>query len=135
MTGCGKRETKLIERVKRIPMSGAKDTLYMERSKAWNTRQVEAPIDSNRQSITFRPLPGELAYVILQNMGGVPLRRDTVRKETTFACEEYLQTMTLDTNLRIHVEFQNYRTPTTDVSVFIRTPDSAYRQIRFEGKK
>jgi hypothetical protein len=135
LAACGKKETRLVMNAKRIPISGARDTLFMERSKFWDDRNHKSAVDSNRQTISFIPLQKEVAFVTLQNMGGVPLRRDTIRAERSFPAEDYLQTMTKDTNLRLRIDFQNYRIPPTDVIIYIRTPDSAYERIRFEGKR
>jgi hypothetical protein len=131
-----KNDAWLINEEKVIPVTGAIDTLYFERSKFWDTRAEKASVEENRQEITFVPLsPKEKLFVVVQNMGGVPLRRDTIRTTKTFPAETFLRTFTKDTNLRIHVEFTDWKKTPTDVVVYIRHVDSIYRSIRFEGAK
>jgi hypothetical protein len=64
-------------------------------------------------------------------MGGVPLRRDTVRGLMQVPAEQYLRTGTQDTNMHLHIEFPDYRKPSTDVIVLVRNRDSVYREILF----
>lgn len=130
LAGCGK-EARVINRVKEIPLVGGRDTIYFERSQYWDRSRSIAWVDSNRQIITFRPASGSVAYVTLQNMGGVPLRRDTLRGTMQMPAEQYLRTGTQDTNMHLHIEFPDYRKPTTDVIVLIRNRDSVYREILF----
>jgi hypothetical protein len=123
-----------VDEDKVIPVTGAIDTIYFERSKFWDTRSQKATVEENRQDITFVPLSEkERMFVIVQNMGGVPLKRDTVRTRKTVKAEELLRTVTKDTNLRIHIEFNDWKKTPTDVVVYIRKADSVYRNIRFEG--
>ncbi len=134
LLGCGKGPARLVDAVKEIPLSGGKDTMFMERSSYWDGRQSVARTDSNRQIITFKPLPGEVAFVTLRNMGGVPLRRDTIRSARQESAEHFLRTGTLDTNMHIHIEFADWKRAPTDVVVFIRNRDSVYREFLFSGK-
>lgn len=128
--GCG-REARVVNRVKEIPLVGGRDTVYFERSAYWDRGRSRAWVDSNRQTITFRPGSGSTVFVTLQNMGGVPLRRDTLRAAMQLPAEQYLRTGTLDTNMHLHIEFSDYRKPSTDVIILIRNRDSVYREILF----
>lgn len=129
---CGKGPARLIDAVKEIPLSGAHDTLYMERSSYWDRRGLSvARTDSNRQTITFKPAPGDVAFVTLRNMGGVPLKRDTIRGVQREAAEHFLRTGTRDTNMHLTIGFSDPHRPETDVIVFIRNVDSAYREFLF----
>jgi hypothetical protein len=130
LAGCGK-EARVVNRVKEIPLVGGRDTVYFERSEYWDRSRSIAWIDSNRQLITFRPPAGTVAYVTLQNMGGVPLKRDTIRALRQVSAEQYLRTGTQDTNMHLHIDFPDYRKPSTDVIIFIRNRDSIYREILF----
>ena len=134
LSGCGKGPARMVDAVKEIPLSGARDTMYMERSSYWDRRQSIARTDSNRQTITFKPMPGEIAYVTLRNMGGVPLRRDTINGVRHESAEQFLRTGTLDTNMHIHIEFPDWKKAPTDVVVFIRNRDSVYREFLFFGR-
>ncbi len=132
-SGCSNK-ARIVNTVKEVPISGALDTVFFERSKYWDREQPEARVDSNRQTITFRPSGKDVAYAILQNMGGVPLRRDTIRGQKSIPAEQYLRTVTRDTNLRLHVEFSDWRRPATDIIVYLRNRDSVYREVLVRGK-
>lgn len=119
----------MINAVKEIPLSGGRDTMYMERSNYWGRRAART--DSNRQTITFKPAPGDVAFVTLRNMGGVPLKRDTVRAFQKVSAEHFLRTGTRDTTMRLTIDFPNPRRPPTEVLVFIRNLDSVYREYLF----
>jgi hypothetical protein len=131
IVGCG-RHARLVNKVKEIALVGGRDTVYFERSEYWDRGRGIAWVDSNRQTVSFRPAAGTIAYVSLQNMGGVPLKRDTVRGPLQFSAEHFLRTGTLDTNMHLHVDFPDYRKPPTDVIVLIRNRDSVYREILFK---
>ncbi|HWF44497.1 MAG TPA: hypothetical protein VG537_07640 [Candidatus Kapabacteria bacterium] len=134
LVACGRKPASLIEAVKEIPLSGGHDTIYMERSRAWDRGRDIARADSNRQTIGFRPAPGEIAFVTLRNMGGVPLKRDTIRGAIREPAEIFLRTGTLDTNMNLHIEFPDWHRPQTDVIVYIRNRDSVYREFLFVGR-
>jgi hypothetical protein len=134
LVSCGRRPARLIEAVKEIPLSGGHDTIYMERSHAWDRGRDIARTDSNPQTIGFRPIPGEIAFVTLRNMGGVPLKRDTIRGPIREPAEIFLRTGTLDTNMHLHIEFLDWHRPQTDVVVYIRNRDSVYREFLFVGR-
>jgi hypothetical protein len=131
LAGCG-REARVVNKVKQISLVGGRDTIYFERSTYWDRDRSIAWVDSNRQTISFRPSAGVVAYISLQNMGGVPLRRDTLRAPMQIAAEQFLRTGTLDTNMHLHIDFPDYRKPPTDVIVLIRNRDSVYREILFK---
>jgi hypothetical protein len=128
--GCG-RKARIVNKVKEISLVGGRDTVYFERSSQWDRGRSIAWVDSNRQSISFRANSGTIAYITLQNMGGVPLRRDTLHGPLQVPAEQYLRTGTLDTNMHLHVDFPDYRKPPTDVIVLVRNRDSVYREILF----
>ncbi len=131
---CGKKEVRLIDKVKQISLSGGRDTVYMERSRYWDDGRDIARSDSNRQMITFNPGSTPITYVTLENMGGVPLRRDTIRGLVKESAEMFLRTGTLDTNMHLHIDFPDYKKPQTDVVIYIRNRDSVYREIMFVGQ-
>jgi len=132
LASCGKGPARLIDAVKEIPLSGGHDTMFMERSSYWDYggRSI-ARTDSNRQTISFKPASGDVAYVTLRNMGGVPLKRDTIRSAIRLPAEQFLRTGTRDTNMHLTIDFPDPRRPETDVIVFIRNLDSAYREFLF----
>ena len=134
ISSCGHGPARLIDAVKEIPISGGHDTMYMERSSHWDRNRHIARTDSNRQVISFKPAPGEIAFVTLRNMGGVPLHRDTIRSARREAAEHFLRTGTLDTNMHLTIDFADPRRASTDVIVFIRNRDSVYREFLFYGK-
>jgi len=136
LTGCGKGDTKLIENPKSIALLGSTDTILAERSAYWNTPMLEAAVKENRQAIQFEPGGKLTYYAYLENMGGVPLKRDTIRATKTLKMEEYLRTITKDTNMILHIESSDRTKGPTEVVVYIRNrPDSAYKLIQFkEGK-
>jgi len=105
--------------------------MFVERSHFWDRDEAVARVDSNRQTIGFRIGPGDVAYVTLRNMGGVPLKRDTVRSSSRFPAETFLRTGTRDTNMHLTVEFADPHRPATDAAVFIRNRDSVYREFLF----
>jgi hypothetical protein len=131
ITSCGKSPARIIEAVKEIPLSGGHDTIFLERSTYWDRGHSYARTDSNRQMMTFKPAPGDIAFVTLRNMGGVPLQRDTIRSFQRVPAERFLRTGTRDTTMQITIEFPDSRRPQTDVIVFIRNLDSAYREFLF----
>ncbi|HEX5316364.1 MAG TPA: hypothetical protein VFX22_06910 [Candidatus Kapabacteria bacterium] len=132
LASCGKRPARLVDAVKEIPLSGGHDTVFMERSSYWDPHGIAvARTDSNRQAITFKPAPGDIAFVTLRNMGGVPLKRDTIRGVQRDGAEHFLRTGTRDTNMHLTIAFSDPRRPETDVIVFIRNVDSAYREFLF----
>ena len=131
--GCGQK-ARVINTVKEVPISGAVDTIFFERSSFWDRDHALAKVDSNRQVITFRPTAKQVAFAILENMGGVPLRRDTIRKLTSIPAETYLRTVTHDTNLRLHVEFSDWKIPASDILIYVRNTDSIYREVLIRGK-
>ncbi|HZK76883.1 MAG TPA: hypothetical protein VFD13_08255 [Candidatus Kapabacteria bacterium] len=132
LASCGKGPSRLIDAVKEIPLSGGHDTMYMERSSYWDRHGLSvARTDSNRQWVTFKAAPGDAAYVTLRNMGGVPLMRDTIRGVQHESAEHFLRTGTRDTNMHLTIAFADSRRPETDVIVFIRNLDSAYREFLF----
>ena len=132
LASCGKGPARLVNAVKEIPLSGGNHTMYMERSSYWDRHGLSiARTDSNRQTITFEPAPGDVAYVTLRNMGGVPLKRDTIRSVVHLPAEHFLRTETRDTNMLLTIGFSDPRRPETDVIVFIRNLDSAYREFLF----
>ena len=135
MAGCGSRDVCLLEQAKTIPVSGGREKLYAERSSYWDDQGHTARSKSNRQMFTFVPPEGLTLYVNLENMGGVPMKRDTIRTTKYFFAETYLRTITKDTNLSIHIETSDRKKPPTDVEVYVRNVDSVYSQIRFEGIK
>ncbi|MEO6938744.1 MAG: hypothetical protein ABI444_01170 [Candidatus Kapaibacterium sp.] len=135
MAGCGGRDVCLLEQAKTIPVSGGNEKLYAERSSYWDDQGHTARSKSNRQMFTFVPPPGLTLYVNLENMGGVPMKRDTIRTTKYVFAETYLRTITKDTNLSIHIETSDRKKPPTDVEVYVRNVDSVYSQIRFEGMK
>lgn len=134
LASCGQKEVRIVDKVKEISMSGGHDTVYFERSSYWDHGRNIARSDSNHQTISFKPLSGQIAYVVLENMGGVPLKRDTIRSERRESAEWYLRTGTLDTNMHIHIEYPDYKKPQTDVVCYIRNRDSVYREIMFVGR-
>jgi hypothetical protein len=134
ISGCGHGPARLIDAVKEIPIAGAHDTMYMERSRHWDRTRHIARTDSNRQIISFKPAPGEIAFVTIRNMGGVPLHRDTIRSARREAAELFLRTGTLDTNMHLTIEFADPHRAPTDVIVFIRNRDSVFREFLFLGK-
>src|SRR2546421_838800 len=119
LAACGKGPARLVDAVKEIPISGGHDTMFMERSSYWDRTRSIARIDSNRQAITFKPSLGDIAYVTLRNMGGVPLKRDTIRTVIHVPAEQFLRTGTLDTNLHLTIEFPDPHRAPTDVIVYI----------------
>lgn len=133
--GCTKKSTKLVDRTKTIPLLGAHDTILAERSAYWQGKE-RASIDTNRQQITFSPSGKLIYFATLENMGGVPLKRDTIRAEKSLRLEDYLQTVTKDTNLQLHIE-SNDRTKTpSEIVIYIRNhPDSVYQKIILQGQK
>jgi hypothetical protein len=135
LIGCRKKEALLIERVKSIPLSGAKDTLFIERSPYWDTKNHQARVDSNRQVFLFFPPKGQLLFVSVENMGGVPLKRDTIWVTKTIPVEEFLHTSTKDTNLNLHIAFKDWHKAPSDIVLYIRNADSVYAKVRFEGAK
>ena len=134
LTGCSRPSARLIDAVKEIPLSGGHDTIYIERSNHWDRGLKRARTDSNRQTIVFKPASGEIAYVTLRNMGGVPLKRDTIQGLRRFPAELFLRTGTLDTNMHLNVEFSDWHKAQTDVVVYIRNRDSVYREFLLFGK-
>ncbi len=132
LASCGKGPARLIDAVKEIPLSGGHDTLFMERSSYWDHYGPSiARTDSNRQTISFKPAPGDVAFVTLRNMGGVPLKRDTVQTSEHFSAEHFLRTGTRDTNMHLTIEFADPRRQPTDDIVYIRNLDSAFREYLF----
>lgn len=133
--GCHKKEVTLLDKSKRIPVMGKNDVVYVERSKFWDGRGMTARSESNRQTFTFVPPPNTTLFVTLENMGGVPLKRDTFKTKSYRFAETYLRTSTKDTNLSIHIETGDKTKPPTDVTIYMRDIDSVCSDIRFEGVK
>ena len=132
IASCGKGPARLIDAVKEIPLSGGHDTIFIERSSYWDHGGPSiARTDSNRQTITFKPVQGDIAFVTLRNMGGVPLKRDTIRGPERLSAEHFLRTGTRDTNMHLTIEFSDPRRTSTDDMIFIRNLDSAYREFLF----
>ncbi len=132
---CQKKEVSLIDKAKRIPVIGKNDVVYVERSKFWDGPNIKARSESNRQTFTFVPPPNMTLFVTLENMGGVPLKRDTFKTRGYRFAETYLRTTTKDTNLAIHVETADKTKQPTDVTIYMRDVDSVCSEIRFEGVK
>ena len=132
LPGCGRGPAKLVNTVKEIPLSSSHDTIFAERSNFWDAGKSEtARIDSNRQSFTFKPSAGDILVVTLRNMGGVPLKRDTIRRPSKTAAESFLRTGTMDTNMHMTIEHANSKLPETDIIIFIRNRDSVYKEFLF----
>ena len=132
---CSAREVTMTDAVKTFPVSGGSGNVYVGRSEFWDKGNSGSHPSENRQTFVFIP-PEHLAlYVELENMGGVPLHRDTMRSKTYRFADLYLRTATRDTNLQIHIELSDKTKPPTDVSVFVRDVDTVCSQIRFEGMK
>ena len=124
-------EADLLEQPKLISASGERDTIFVERSKFWENKQQKASVDSIRQYFVFKPKAGETLYVLLENTGGVPLRRDTVTKVDTMYLEHYLRTPAKDTNLYLSIEYPDFRKAPTDVFLYIRDRDSVHKEVLF----
>lgn len=129
-----KTEPDLLEEPKYIDASGKRDTVYVERSKFWGSAQFKASVDSNRQQFIFKPKAGEAMIVLVENTGGVPLRRDTITRLDTFSLEHYLRTPGKDSNLYLRIEYADYRKAATDVFLYVRNPDSVYKEVVFLGR-
>ena len=71
----------------------------------------------------------------LENMGGVPMKRDTFKTRGYRFAEVYLRTSTRDTNLQIHIETNDKTKPPTNVAIYMRNIDTVCSQILFEGMK
>lgn len=127
-------EADLVEEPKRVSASGSRDTVYVERSKFWETQNQKASVDTNRQQFIFRAKPSSPMIVLLENAGGVPLRRDTFRTTDTLPLEHYLRTPGKDTNLYLRIEYSDYHKAPSDVFLYIRNPDSVYREVVFIGR-
>jgi hypothetical protein len=121
----------LLDKPKVIAASGERDTIYVERSKFWQNKQQKASVDSIRQYFIFKPKAGETMYVLLENTGGVPLRRDTISKIDTMYLEHYLRTPAKDTNLYLSIEYPDFRKAPTDVFLYIRDRDSVHKEVVF----
>ena len=134
LVSCGKEPARLVDAVKEIPISGGRDTMFIERSSFWDAGEAIARTDSNRQTITFKLSPGDIEFITLRNMGGVPLKRDTIRSVVREPAEIFLRTGTRDTNMRLTVESADTRKPETNVVVFIRNRDSVYREFLFYSR-
>ncbi len=132
---CERPEVMLIDKPKRIPVVGKNDVVYVERSKFWDGAGIKARSESNRQTFTFVPPPNTTLFVTLENMGGVPLKRDTFKVKTYRFAETYLRTSTKDTNLSIHIETNDKTNRPTDVTIYMRDVDTVCSDIRFEGLK
>lgn len=124
----------LVEKPRLVSASGDRDTIFAERSKFWEDKHQKSSVDSNRQIFIFKPKPGEAMYVLLENTGGVPLRRDTITKLDTISLEHYLRTPAKDTNLYMSIEYADFRKLHTDVFIYIRNPDSVYKEVVFVAK-
>jgi hypothetical protein len=124
----------LVEKPRFVSASGARDTIYVERSKFWEDKKQKSSVDSNRQIFIFKPKAGEAMYVLLENTGGVPLRRDTITTLDTISLEHYLRTPAKDTNLYMSIEYADFRKLHTDVFIYIRNPDSVYKEVVFVAK-
>lgn len=133
LTGCNK-EADLLEQPRVLSATGERDTIFVERSKFWENKQQEATVDSIRQYFVFKPKAGETMYVLLENTGGVPLRRDTIKTIDTMYLEHYLRTPAKDTNLYLSIEYPDFRKAPTDVFLYIRNRDSVYREVVFVGR-
>lgn len=127
-------EADLVEKPKVISASGQRDTIFVERSKFWENQKQEASVDTNRQFFIFKPKAGEAMYVLVENTGGVPLRRDTIRKIDTLSLEHFLRTPAKDTNLYLRIEYADFRKAPSDVFLYIRNPDSVYKEVVFVAK-
>jgi hypothetical protein len=127
-------EADLVEQPRLVSASGARDTIYVERSKFWSDKKQKSSVDTNRQVFIFKPKPGEAMYVLLENTGGVPLRRDTILKTDTISLEHFLRTPAKDTNLYMSIEYADFRKLHTDVFIYIRNPDSVYKQVVFVAR-
>ena len=130
LASCNSRAD-LLEEPKVIAASGKRDTIYVERSKFWSDKKQKSSVDSNRQFFIFKPRAGQLMYVLLENTGGVPLRRDTIRDIDTVSLEHYLRTPAKDTNLYLSIEHPDLGKAPTDVFLYIRNPDSVYKEVIF----
>jgi hypothetical protein len=124
----------LVEKPRVVSASGARDTIFVERSKFWEDKKQKSSVDSNRQVFIFKPKVGEAMYVLLENTGGVPLRRDTITRTDTISLEHYLRTPAKDTNLYMSIEYADFRKLHTDVFIYIRNPDSVYKEVVFVGR-
>jgi hypothetical protein len=124
----------LVEKPRFVSASGVRDTIFVERSKFWEDKKQKSSVDSNRQSFIFKPKSGEAMYVLLENTGGVPLRRDTITRLDTISLEHYLRTPAKDTNLYMSIEYADFRKLHTDVFIYIRNPDSVYKEVVFVAK-
>jgi hypothetical protein len=133
--GCQKTDVCLLNQVKRIPVTGKNDVVYIERSQFWDGAGIKARSGSNRQTFIFVPPPNMTLFVTLENMGGVPLKRDTFKTKSFRFAETYLRTSTKDTNLAIHIETSDKTKRPTDVTLYMRDVDSVCSDIRFEGVK
>lgn len=126
-----KSEADLVGEPRYVNASGARDTVFVERSKFWEDKKQKSSVDSNRQFFIFKPKSGEAMYVLLENTGGVPLRRDTITKLDTISLEHYLRTPNKDTNLYLSIEYADFRKIHTDVFIYIRNRDSVYKEVVF----
>jgi hypothetical protein len=133
LSSCGGKAD-LVENPKVIAASNERDTIYVERSKFWETNKQKASVDSNRQFFIFKPKASEAMFVLLENTGGVPLSRDTIRQIDTLSLEHFLRTPAKDTNLYMRIEYADYRKAPTDVFLYIRNPDSVYQQVVFVAR-
>ncbi|HET6510741.1 MAG TPA: hypothetical protein VFH43_01005 [Candidatus Kapabacteria bacterium] len=124
----------LLEEPRVIAASGDRDTIFVERSKFWENKQQKASVDSVRQYFIFKPKAGETMYVLLENTGGVPLRRDTISKIDTMFLEHYLRTPAKDTNLYLSIEYPDFRKAPTDVFLYIRDRDSVHKEVVFVAR-
>src|SRR5579883_1466462 len=134
IASCGHGPARLVDKVKEIPSLFARDTMFMERSSFWDRDHTVARVDSNRQTISFKPAANEVLFVTLRNMGGVPLKRDTIRGVKREPAELFLHTGTRDTNMHLTIESTDARRQPTDVVIYIRNRDSVYREFLFFGK-
>jgi hypothetical protein len=129
-----KSEAELVEEPRYVSASGGRDTIFVERSKFWEDKKQKSSVDSNRQVFIFKPKAGEAMYVLLENTGGVPLRRDTITKLDTLSLEHYLRTPAKDTNLYLSIEYADFRKLHTDVFIYIRNRDSVFKEVVFVAK-
>jgi hypothetical protein len=133
LSGC-RQDAELLEEPKRVFASGSRDTVFVERSKFWQLPNQKAHVDTNRQHFIFKPKASSPMIVLLENAGGVPLRRDTFRTTDTLSLEHYLRTPGKDTNLYLRIEYADYNKAPSDVFLYIRSPDSVFREVVFVGR-
>ena len=133
LASCNSRAD-LVETPRVVSASGDRDTIIVERSKFWETTKQSAEVDSNRQYFVFKPKAGEAMFVLLENTGGVPLSRDTITMLDTLSLEHFLRTPSKDTNLYMRIEYADFRKAPTDVFLYIRNPDSVYKEVVFVAK-